>query len=142
MPDFGGFISPGAALVVILGALVAAVRWARPRWQRFTSKVDAGFESIVGRDAIVNPADGRVISPAVPGIGVRMTNVEDAVALLVANQNRLDDHDRRIVRLEEATIERIVNRADSALAWGAIAAAASDAVGDASDQADDELETD
>lgn len=148
MSGLGEFIPPAASAVVAVGVLGGAwLKYGRPKWRRFTSKLDAGFESIVGRDAIIDKASGREKAPAVPGIGVRMASVEDSLAILVSSQKRLDDHDHRIGKLEEAAVERIVTRADSALAWRAIRAVAEnggpDSVGDAmhdTDEADDYID--
>lgn len=144
--DLGHLAAVAAPAVAVIGALGAAwLRFGRPRWRTFFDKLDQGLTSVAGRPEIRDPATGRVLAPAVPGIGVRMANVEDAVTLLVANQKRLDDHDARIGKLEQAAIERIVNRADSALGWAAVVAASGadvpDAVGDASLEATDEGET-
>jgi hypothetical protein len=38
---------------------------------------------------------------------------------------RLDDHDRRLKRLEEGVVERVVTKAESAAAWRAVEAIAS-----------------
>lgn len=79
MSDLGNLIAPGTGLVVILGGAIAVVRWARPRWRRFTSKVEQLFESVNGRPAIVDKATGRVIDPPVPSLGIRLESLEGAV---------------------------------------------------------------
>lgn len=100
-------------VVGVLGALLAAWRWARPRYRAAKARTNAAIDSLVGRDAIVDTITGRELAPALPGIGQRMDVVEHTLAKLADQQNRIDDHETRLSRLEIANIERTVTRAES-----------------------------
>lgn len=118
------FLAAGAVLSLIVGW----VKVIRPRWHRGRSQFVAARDAIVGRDAVVDTITGVERSPALPGVGVRLANQEhhlgvlaEAVASIASSHHKLEDHESRILALEEATVERI--RADSAAAWGAMEAA-------------------
>ena len=137
MPD----LSPLATLIITLGAVVgvitAAVKWAWPKWKAFCGKTVAAIDSIVGRDEIRDSITGEVRVPALPGIGVRMAHQEQQMELLTVTvtklvdqqvhqqrlEQRVDEHDDRIKKLEDAQVERVVSRAESAAAFHAIEAA-------------------
>lgn len=120
-----------ALVIAVVGALVAFVRWLRPRWKGFKRDVVAGRDALVGREAIVHPETGKELAPAVPGIGARMANVEQAIVSIALQQVEIndlkssrddlqhsrDDHHERITKLEFAAVERVVARAESAQAW-------------------------
>lgn len=126
-----------AALVVVLGALIALARWVRPKVQSITADVAQARDALLGRDAVVDSITGRELAPPLPGMGVRMAHQEQQTELLIvtvtklvdqqAHQQRLErvveDHDKRISALETAGVERIVARAESAQAWSAMEAA-------------------
>jgi hypothetical protein len=122
----GVIVGVGAALGVVL----ACLRWVRPRFRRTVQEATAMRDSILGRDAVVDSITGAELAPALPGVGVRLAETEkhlgvlaEAVATIAESHVRLEDHEGRIVALERAAVERIVNRVDSAAAWGAMQAA-------------------
>lgn len=129
-------------LVVVLGALLAWLRWIRPKVRRAVGRTGAALDTIAGRPPIVDNITGRELAPALPSIGERMASVEQRVDRLVEviegqhrQDVRLDDHEHRIEQLENAAIERIATKAESAKAWNAIAAVAQqhDPLGDEAD---------
>jgi hypothetical protein len=136
----------GASCVVIVGGFVAWVRWARPFARAVKTDIVSGRDALLGRDEVLDSITGKVLAPALPGMGVRMDRNEtqmaavvDAVAQiapaltqLAESHRRLDDHEtritdnaRQITDLKNAYVERIVSRADSAAAFRAIEAVAS-----------------
>lgn len=132
-PDLGT-VATGIAVLASFGAFA---RWVWPKWRAFGRKVDAGLSAVIGNEEVRHPASGRVIAPARPGLGVWMATTDDAlttlstaVRALAEQHGRLDDHEHRlgvlgirVDRLEAASVERIVSRADSTAAWGAMQAA-------------------
>lgn len=125
--------------VVLLGAVVGALAllWTkvgRKAWVGYRTaraKATAVGDAILGRDAVVDTITGKEIAPALPGIGVRMANQEQqmeaitvAVTRLASHQETLIDHEGRLKALEEASIERVVTKAESAAAFRAIEAVA------------------
>lgn len=102
-------------------------------------------DAILGRDPVTDSITGKELAPALPGIGVRMEHQErqmetltqavrtiaDTQVTVAAIQQEVADHRGRIRRLEEATVERVVSRAESAAAWRAMEAAAN---GDQTDE--------
>jgi hypothetical protein len=97
-------------------------------------------DALVGREAVKDSITGRELSPALPGIGQRMANVETAIVAIAQQQQEIADlkvtvavHDREIgkladgqARLEAAAVERVVSKAESAAAWRAMEAVAHD----------------
>lgn len=136
-------LSPGQILggIVLLGGAVTVLagwwKFARPRWKELQRKVSAVFDSVAGRDPIIDPSNGREISPALPGIGVRMSDMEDwraqqaelmqslteAVTRLADQAPAIADLERRVTNLESATTERIVNKVEAVKALEVIEAA-------------------
>lgn len=126
-----------ASLVVVVSALIAFVKWIRPKYNRGKSDVVAIRDSMLGREEVRDSITGHVISPALPGIGVRMDSQErqmavitEAVAKIADSHLRLEQHDsqiselnNRVSKLEQSTVERIVARAESTAAFRAIEAA-------------------
>lgn len=130
-----------AAVTLILGviALVTAfaswVKWARPRLQERERDRIAQRDALIGRPPVFDSITRKEISPALPGIGQRMASVEVAIAQLAesnlrhhAHEQHLAKHDEQIAELQQARIERIVTRAESAAAWRAVEAVANPAV--------------
>lgn len=120
-----------ASLLAVLTAAFAFFKWVRPRLQRVVSDVRAGRDALVGRDAVHDSITGRVISPELPGIGVRMATTEtqmtlltDAVAKIADSHVLLEDHGRRIKALEAGSVERVAARVESTSAWRAVEAIA------------------
>lgn len=120
-----------SALVVVLGGVVAWLRWVRPRIRSTAGRVGAALDTIAGRPAITDNITGRELAPELPSIGKRMESVEGSVAQLVEvirsqhlQDQRLDNHEGRIKQLEDGTIERIATKAESVSAWRAVEAVA------------------
>jgi hypothetical protein len=112
------------AFAAIVGIIGSWWRWVRPFWRRWKWERRAKDEVLIGRPAVLDSITNKQLAPALPGIGARMDSLTDTVAKLVETHVRLDDHEERIKQLEAGAVERIVNRADSVAAWGAIQAAA------------------
>jgi len=115
------------SLIVICGAVLGWVRWVRPRIRRGSKEIVAVRDAILGRDPITDSVTGKEIAPALPGMGVRMATTEEnlrvlaeAVAKIADSHLRLDDHEVRLKNLEDARVERVVARAESAQAWRTI----------------------
>lgn len=138
-------------LLAVGGVILAVRRKAGPWWRQLVADLVKARDSINGRDEIKDSITGEVLVPAVDGIGVRMNDAEKRqqktateLAVLVKQtknltetvqqlaetqlaqhhlERRVDDHERRIVKLENSQVERIVARAESAQAWSAMEAA-------------------
>lgn len=107
-------------LVALVSALGAWVRWARPRWRGVKSDTVAMRDSLLGREAVVDSITGKELSPALPGIGQRVASLEESTAVIGAalarmadTNQRLDSHDQRLRRLEQAADERTLARTES-----------------------------
>lgn len=87
----------------LLGLFVGFWRWVRPKMKRAASDANAVRDVLLGRDAIFDSITGRELVPALPGIGQRTATLEQAVTQLADQQVRLDDLDRRVGNLEQAT---------------------------------------
>lgn len=124
-------------LIGIIAAVVAWLRWVRPKLRRGTEEVVAVRDAILGREALRDSITGREIQPALPGMGVRMAHQEeqsrdqraqlqiltDAVTKIADSHELLNNIERRVAALEDAAVERVVTKVESAEAWRAIAAA-------------------
>lgn len=105
--------------VVLLGLCVATLyaffKWARPRVRNLFSDLRAIRDTLVGRPAQRDTITGRPI----PGteraaIGDRMDEVASSVKTLIENNQRLDDHERRIERIEDTlSIDRRLDKIES-----------------------------
>ena len=120
-------IGAALGLLALLGAFVGWLRWVRPQWRGSMRTWIAVRDSLVGRDAQTESTTGRIIAPALPGIGVRLENVErsiESIAALLRSQHtqdqRLDSLEHRVAQLEDGTIERIAAKAESVAAWRAV----------------------
>ncbi len=143
-------VSVALGIIAILGAVVAHFRWVRPKYRRGRDMFVAGRDSLIGRPAIVDTITGKELSPALPGIGNRMENVEqnqietrDALRHIAAvmegqqiQDRRIDDHETRLHALEAAAVERIVTKAESAAAWRAVEAVSGGGLPDESAELD------
>lgn len=101
-------------MVIVVGAattvLVGFFRWFRPKVRNFFCDLRSIRDTLVGRPASRDSITHRIIpGTALPGIGERMASQEQVVAdmsesvkALVRNNQRLDDHERRIERMEDA----------------------------------------
>ena len=122
------------ALLVILGGWL---KWVRPRWRKVKNDALGARDALVGRDAIFDRVSGRQLAPAIPGIGNRMEHQEREMSemkqaviqlaethtQLIRVNEALVDHEGRLMALENAAVERVVGRAESAAAWRAMEAA-------------------
>jgi hypothetical protein len=112
--------------IIVIGAAVTVLatflRWIRPRLRNFFGDLRAIRDTLVGRPAMRDSITDRIIpGTALPGIGERMASQEQAVAAmsesvkaLVENNQRLDDHERRIERMEDALhIDRRLDKIES-----------------------------
>jgi cell division protein FtsB len=130
----GAVLSVLLGMVALLGAAAGWLRWVRPRLSVLRAKFVQATDSLIGREEQRDSITGRVIAPALPGIGVRMENVErsiESIATLLKSQHtqdqRLDalEHrndaiEHRVQQLEDGTIERIAAKAESVAAWRAV----------------------
>lgn len=120
----------GAALLGALAVIWRATRRGRAAVHEIKNDGRRIRDSILGRPATVDSITGKELAPALPGIGQRMDTVERAVIALADqhlkldnHEARLEDHAVRIQALEEASVERVVSRVESAQAWSAMEAA-------------------
>lgn len=124
------------ALSGVMGALLGYLRWVRPRISRVLAVWTALVELLFGRpEEPENPITGAPAVPPVLGIGPRIAMQEQAqaeqgrqlailtgaVAKLVDNESRLTVLEGRVTTLEEARVEQVVTKAESAAMWSAIA---------------------
>lgn len=121
-------------LVIVAGW----VRWARPRLRKTREDGVAIRDAILGRDPVIDSITKKEIAPALPGIGQRMAHQESQMSEMTRAVTQLAEthaqmaevraevHDLsgRVGKLEEAAVERVVTRAESAAAWRAMEAAA------------------
>lgn len=120
-------------VVVLVGGVLSIVgllwggwlKWGRPKAQR----AEAMSEAMLGR-AEVRDRSGALIQPAQPGMPAQVAELTDAVRELVQMQHRVDGVeaqlaavDGRVKVLEDARMEHVVSRAESAAAYSAIEAA-------------------
>jgi hypothetical protein len=126
------------ALVSIVSLLVGGITiwlFARPGVRRVRAAADA----ILGEEG-VRDRSGEVIDPPRPGlvhqladVDRRVGTVEEAVVefrhvvgLLTETQKRIDLLEHRLKAVEDSRLERLVNRAESAYMWRAVADADAD----------------
>lgn len=127
----------GVCTAVALSAGAYKVLWygtrnpRKPGWVKAgLERVRSAFDAILGREAVVDSITGKELAPALPGIGQRMSTVEQALVTFAQNQHELEiirdltkEHGERLTALEEASVERVVSKAESAAAWRAMEAA-------------------
>ena len=126
LADFYGSLNGWLQFIILIGAagtvILAALRWVRPRIKNFTGDLRAVRDTLVGRPAMRDSITDRIIpGTALPGIGERMASQEQTVAdmsksvrTLVENNQRLDDHEKRIERIEDALhIDRRLDKIES-----------------------------
>ncbi len=137
MPNVNEATATILGIVAVLGVLLSWLRWARPRYRRTKRDGAAIRDAILGRDPIYDSITGKELAPALPGIGHRMAVQEGQMSemtravsqlaethvQLIAVNATLEDHNDRIQKLEEAAVERVVAKAESAAAWRAMEAA-------------------
>jgi hypothetical protein len=148
----GVILGVALSLIALLAYGRRVVRWVRPRWADFAADVRASRDALLGRDAIVDSITKKEIAPALPGIGVRMEHQEqralrqeerteviagtlvklvDQHERLIGLTERVNGIDDRVLKLEQAAVERIVGKAESAEAWRAVQAVAGQQPADA-----------
>lgn len=117
-----------SGLTAILTVWVGWAKVVGPRIKRAWSRGVGFFQTIAGRDPIIDKITGKEVAPAVPPLGEQMASINDTMGKLVAviesNQDahhRIDNHETRLVVLEEGRVERIVAQAESAQMWRAVA---------------------
>lgn len=125
-------------LLALLGALLGYLRWVRPRIRRGLGVWVQIRDSLIGREEQHDSITGRKTADALPGIGVRMDNVErgqvqtqkalEHIATLIESQQqqdqRLDTVERRVDALEQAAIERVAAKAENVAMWRGVEAIA------------------
>lgn len=136
--DANEYVTLALGIIALLGAVLAWIRWVRPRIRRGRAEITAVRHALLGREEIVDSITGKTIEPALPGIGTRMANQEQQMELLAVTvtklvdqqvhqqklEERVDLHEARLVALEEQTIERVAAKAESISAWRAVEAVA------------------
>lgn len=97
----------------LLTALTVIYKWVWP-WVRTGTRVLVAFKNaVLGTEEVKHPDTGAVLVPEQPGLGSRMATIEVAVVELLRNNRRLDDHEVRLGRLEEASAERTAARTET-----------------------------
>jgi len=126
----GAIITAGA----VIGVLAGFAKWGWPRWRELWRRVSAALDSVAGRDEIVDPTSGKVLATALPGIGVRMADMEDwrreqvelmkslteAVTKLADQAPAIADLERRVANLEAASAERVIGKVEAVKALDVI----------------------
>lgn len=118
-------------VIALLGAVAGWVKWLRPKLHARELDRVAQRDALIGRPPVLDSITGKVLAPALPGIGQRMDTIETSVAELARSSQRheaheahLARHDDQIAALETGSVERVVSKAESAAAWRAMEAAA------------------
>lgn len=98
-----------AAILTAAAAILVVARAVWKRMEHWSATATKVSDVLLGREAIYDSITGEEISPALPGIGNRMSTQEEqmelltkAVSTLSQNHTRIDDHERRIQALEDA----------------------------------------
>lgn len=134
MRDAQDWLTLALGIIALLSALAGFwVKWLRPKVRRASAEITEVRDNILGRPAIVNEITKKEVAPAVPSLGAQIAGLGEAVRELTKSHARLDNletrvdkvegYEVRIIKLEEASIERIVTRAESAAGWTAMAEA-------------------
>lgn len=122
--DLSG-VSDGLKVVILIGGagavVLAFVKWVLPRWRHAKHIVIAGSHTLVGREAVVDSITGEEISPAILGVGARMANQEQQLAMLTGAvselaiaSRRLDDLETRVTAIEQGHhLERMAGAVES-----------------------------
>lgn len=116
-----GWLQGIILLGLCVGTIYAFLKWLKPRLHEVRSDARAIRDTLVGRPAVRDSITNRVVSPALPSIGDRMASQEeavqkvaDAVQQLATTATRLDQHDKRLNRLEDALqIDRRLDKIES-----------------------------
>lgn len=119
-----------AGWIVGVSAGLSALGWmVRKAYQKVVAiarKLDNVADTLLGREEIRHPDTGRVLTPATPGLGVRLAHIEEALERLVETDARLsrletkvEDHIVKALEMEKARAEEAKEM------WKAIRAIAS-----------------
>lgn len=131
MSDVGEKVALAIGICTLGGLLVGYLRVIRPRLRKAAARIGAALDTIAGRGPVMDSITGKQLAPELPSIGKRMDAMEGSVSRLVEviegqhkQDERLDDHETRLKRLEEQTVERVATKVESTQAWRAIEAVA------------------
>lgn len=129
-------IGAAIALLTLLGMVAGWRARVQPKIGRVVAVWDGLVELLFGRpEEPENPITGAPAVPPVLGIGPRLATTElvlgeqreelsvltKAVAKLVDNEHRLTALEHRVAVLEDARVEQVVAKAESAAMWQVIA---------------------
>lgn len=116
----------GACVAIAATVLGAWFKWGRPK----AVQAEAVGEAILGRPE-VRDRSGAVIQPAQPGMVAQVATLTETVRALVDMNQRVDrvegevaEVKNRVSILEDARVEQVMSRLDSASAFSAIEAVA------------------
>lgn len=138
MTEAQDWVTLAVGITAVITALGGAwLRWGLPRYRDWRAQFVAARDSIIGRPAVLDTITGEERVPALPGVGMRLATTEQHLGTLTALvgelvRERADVQalDRRVTVVENdveslkaASVERVVNRVDSAHAWAAVAEA-------------------
>lgn len=125
-PDFLAGLDAIVTILVGCTALGAAIvgyaKWAKPKLQARQKRQEAFESAILGRPAVPHPEiPGKILAPAVPGIGERqarqeeqMTELVSAVAKIADTHVRVDALETRVTALEDGRVfERAAGKIES-----------------------------
>lgn len=98
------------AVATLTGILFGFLRWVRPQMKRAAADTAAVRDAILGREAVRDSITGRELAPELPGIGVRMATVENAIATLVDQHTRIEGLERRVTVLENTSSQTVVQQ--------------------------------
>lgn len=121
-----------AAAVTAIGVLWRATRNPRRKLTAAVHKTNQVADVLLGRPAIRHPDTGVELAPPQPGIGARLSAIEEAIAQQAANaedlrraHDRIDSLERRIAdHLASEHEARIAAHEESQQMWQAIEAIA------------------
>lgn len=109
------------ALCLLLALWLGWIKTIRPRLRAARQRWTQATDALLGRDAINDSITGEERVPALPGIGQRMSTVEDVMQTLVEAvsdqrkiQEKVIDHEARISRLERDDLRAVLQAAERA----------------------------
>lgn len=100
-----GWLQTFILLATAIGFIAAFLKWVKPieRYKSLKSDLRAFRDTFAGRPAMRDSITGRIIpGTARRSIGERVDDMAESVKTLVENNQRLDDHEKRIERIEDA----------------------------------------
>jgi hypothetical protein len=92
-------------LATVVTIVVSFLKWAKPleHYRAVKSDLRAFRDTFAGRPAMRDSITGRIIpGTARRSIGERVDDMAESVKMLVEKNQRLDDHEKRIERIEDA----------------------------------------